>query len=266
MNYPETYNALHRWRDELRQTHAGDALIQAIEERIAREADPTVFEILIGFLAREHVARGDRAAAEAARRRDPAYEIHRWYDQRRRDVPDTDLVVALEERIRNEMDPRQLQTLRFCLASEHKERGNYAEAEAVHRADIAANPDEPMPLIFLAGLKLYYEDDPAAALPIIDRAVDAAMRSGLFRRHALATKARIVRALQAYDMVADAMQQIMTLTFTPGNHDIGVERDILDRLPPDSIDPEIARAYDAYCRAHGELRGADEGSAKRKRK
>jgi hypothetical protein len=257
MGYPEIYNALHRWRDELRQTHAGDALVHAIEQRIAREADPTASEILIGFLAQEHVALGNQAAADAALRRDPVYEIHHWYETWRPDASGADIVAALEERIRNETDPRKLSALRFNLISEHRARGDHAAAEAVARADIAANPDEPLPLISLANQKLCDEGKPQAALPIIDRAIEVAMRAGLFRRQALATKARIALALDDYRIVEDMMRQIMALTFTPGNQDIGVERDILDRLPPDGIDAEVARAYDAYCRAHGKLRTVD---------
>ena len=33
--------------------------------------------------------------------------------------------------------------------------------------------------------------------------------------------------------------------------DIGRERDFFDRLPPDSIDPEVARQYNEYCLAVG---------------
>jgi hypothetical protein len=43
----------------------------------------------------------------------------------------------------------------------------------------------------------------------------------------------------------------MSLTFTRGNLDVEVERDFLDRAPPGCLDAEVARAYDAYCRAHG---------------
>lgn len=41
----------------------------------------------------------------------------------------------------------------------------------------------------------------------------------------------------------------MELKFTRGNADVGIERDFLDQLPPSSIDPEVARQYDEYCRA-----------------
>jgi hypothetical protein len=254
MGYPEDFNELVQWLDRLRLTQDGDALIHAIEDRIAQNSDPERRGILYSFLYQEYLAQGRQDAANAIRGLDPLEPIHRWYKQWRREARDIDIIPALEERIAREADPARLQMLRFYLASEHTERGNYAAAEAVHLADIASRPDESMPLISLAGQKLYYEENPQAALPIIDRAIELAMRTGMFRRHALATKARIALALNDHAAVQDVLRRIMALTFTRGNADIGTERDFFDRLPPGSIDPDVARAYEEYCRARGQTR------------
>jgi Protein of unknown function len=254
MGYPESFNELEQWWDTVRLTSDGDAGIRAIEDRIAQETDPERRQILHRFLYQEYVAQGRQEAADAIRGLDPIEPLIRWYEEWRRDSHDVDIVPALEERIRTETDAARLRHLRFLLASEHQQRGDYAAAEAVHLADIAANPDEPMPLIFLAGQKLYQEEKPEAALPIIDRAIEVAMRTGMFRRHALATKARIALALNDHAAVEDVLLRIMALTFTRGNADIGVERDFFDRLPPGSIDPQVATAYEEYCRARGQTR------------
>jgi hypothetical protein len=58
-------------------------------------------------------------------------------------------------------------------------------------------------------------------------------------------------SLALYPVVEDMLRQIMALSFTRGNTDVGAERDFFDRLPPGSIDTEVAQAYDAYCRARG---------------
>jgi hypothetical protein len=129
-------------------------------------------------------------------------------------------------------------------------------AEAVHRVDADANPDEARPLISLATQKLYDENLPEDAMRIIDRAVAAATRSGLFRREALGVKARIALELGDYRAAEDVLRQIMGLAMTRGHIDIGAERDFFDRLPAGSIDPEVARAYHDYCRARGRRRGA----------
>ena len=96
-------------------------------------------------------------------------------------------------------------------------------------------------------------------MSFIDRAIPVAYRSGVFRRHALATKARIALKLKRYDIVEGILKDILQLTFTRKNVDIGRERDILDRLPPGSIDPEVARQYDEFCRAKGKLPTANPG-------
>ena len=254
MGYPDSFNELARWFDTVRITSDGDAVIRALEDRIGQEADPERRNILHRFLHQEYVAQGRQEAADAIRGLDPIEPLIRWYKELCREARDVDIIPALEERIRRETDAARLHHLRFQLASEHQVRGDYAAADAVHLADIDANPDEPMPLISLAGQKLYQEEKPEVALPIIDRAIEVAMRTGMFRRHALATKARIALALNDHAAVEDVLRRIMALTFTRGNADIAVERDFFDRLPSGSIDPQVARAYEEYCGAHGETR------------
>jgi hypothetical protein len=102
--------------------------------------------------------------------------------------------------------------------------------------------------------KLLHENLPEDATRFADRAVAVAMRTGVFRREALGMKARIGLELSDYGMVESALREIMQLTFTPGNLDIGAERDFFDRLPPGSIDPEVAKAYHEYCYARGHRR------------
>ena len=256
MGYPEYFNGLEQWRDELRRSLAGEGTLRAIEARIAEESDPDRLEILDHLLVQEHLARGNRAEADAIRARRSDLEILRWRDDWHESHLEADIVTALEERIRDEADPRRLQTLRWLLAREQRDRGNYLAAEAVQLADAGANPDNARPLIALATQKLYDENLPDEAMGIIERAIAAAMRSGLFRREALGVKARVALELADYRAVEDSLRQIMALAMTRGHIDIGAERDFFDRLPPSSIDPEVAHAYDEYCRARGRRRTA----------
>ena len=253
MGYPESFNEIDRWCEELRRTHVGADLVRALEERIETESDPERLQILNWFLASEYEAQGNKAAVQAIHRRDPTAEIHRWHQDWLQSQPDTDIIPVLEDRIRRETHPSRLHALRYFLADAHRDRGNYAASEAVFLADFEADPAKPMPLIFLAGQKLYYEEQPEAAMPVIDRAVEVALRSGTFRRHALGVKARIALELDRHDVVEDVLSRIMALAFTRGNADINAERDFLDRLPPGSIDADVARAYDEYCRERGAL-------------
>jgi len=251
MGYPESFNELEQWRNQLRGSLAGAEIIRAIEARMAGEADPERREILEGLLLQEHVAQGNSAAVEEARARDPIREIYRWRDEWRESDRETDVVPALEERIRTEQHPAKLHALRSLLASAHRDRGDYVAAEAVYLADAETGHDRWRPLIALANQKLYDEARPEDAMRVIDRAVAAAMAAGLFRREALGVKARIAAELEDYAAVENVLRQIMALAFTRGNADVGAERDFLDRLPPASIDPAVARAYDEYCRARG---------------
>ena len=251
MGYPESFNEIDGWCQELRRTHVGEAMARALENRIEGESDPHRLEILNWFLANEHMAQGNQAAAEAVRRRNRTDEIYRWHEEWRLTRPGIDVIPAIEDRVQIETHPLRLQALRYLLAEEHRERGNYAAAEAAFLADLDANPDDPMPLIRLANQKLNDQNQPEAAMRAVDRAVDVALRSGMFRRKALGVKARTALALGRHAAVKDVLRRILQLTFTRGNLDAGAERDFFDGLPQGSIDGDVARAYDTYCREHG---------------
>ncbi|HEX4552746.1 MAG TPA: DUF3658 domain-containing protein [Xanthobacteraceae bacterium] len=252
MGYPETYNGLNAWRQDLRRSHARDDMVRALEQRLDAESDPERFEILSAFLHQEYEAQGNQAAMEALRRRQVCDDIISWHQEWWQNPP-VDIIHVLEDRIRRETHPSRLHLLRYFLADAHRDRGNYAASEATYLADFEANPDNPQPLIFLSSQKLYYEEQPEAAMPIIDRAVEVALRTGMWRRHALGQKARVALALDRPDIVEEVLRQLLSLTFTPGNADCGVERDFLDRLPPGSIDAGVTQAYDDHCRKRGAL-------------
>jgi hypothetical protein len=218
-----------------------------------KDGDPDRFQILSWFLAGEYEAQGNQAALEALRRRQPCDEIYRWHREWQQSEPERDIIPALEERIQRETHPSRLHSLRYLLASEHRDRGNYAASEATFLAGFDADPEDPQPLIFLASQKLYREEHPEAAMQVIERAVEIALRVGMWRRHALGVKARVALALDRPAVVEEVLRQLLALTFTRGNADCDVERDFLDRLPPGSIDPGVTRAYDEYCRERGVL-------------
>ena len=58
MGYPESFNEIDRWCEELRRTHAGEDVIHALEKRIEAERDDRRLQILNWFLANEHEPRG----------------------------------------------------------------------------------------------------------------------------------------------------------------------------------------------------------------
>jgi hypothetical protein len=78
-------------------------------------------------------------------------------------------------------------------------RDKFAEAADASLEWAVLEPTEPMPLISLAGQRLYHEDNPEQALEDVNRAIVLAEASGNFRHHALNTKARILRKLEDYE-------------------------------------------------------------------
>jgi hypothetical protein len=237
-----------RWHLELTQTCGGVDIIHAFEDRIKRESDPEKLRALKFELAREYEAQGNQAAADVLYLQDPADQADRWVHQLCRDHTKIDIIPTLERALEAETNPYRQRSLKFALAFEHQRVGNHMDAEVIYLRLFDEDPDEAAPLTFLANQKLYYENQPEAALPIIDRAIAAAFRSGHFRRDALMVKARIAVQLQAYQVVEDVLKQIMELKREPGAVDVTAKRDFLDRLPPDAISEEVFSQYDEFSR------------------
>lgn len=177
-----------------------------------------------------------------------ADKVFEWFRTRPTGVFKSGKIIdELEKKIILETDLEGLMTLRELLANEYAGHGRHDEAEALYRMLSDQRPDNPMPLIALAEAKLFFQDRPDEAMPIIDKAVDLAIKSGNFRRHALGTKARIALRMKSYGMLEDVLKQLMDLRFVRGNIDCGIERDFFDRLPPGAIDAKVASDYDKFC-------------------
>jgi hypothetical protein len=251
MSYSEFFNELEQWRDGLRARLSPDAVIRALEQRYDQEIDPDRQNILNFLLVREHLVQGRPEAAEALQSRDADLQVRDWYMALRKGDREADLIPIIEERLRRETHPRKVRALRHSLAIEYMKDGNDEAAAAVHLKDATENPSDPLPLMALASLNSW--EDPEGAMRSIDQAIDIAMRTRRFRRQALGDKARMALRNKDYRAVEDVLRQLLTLTFTRRDVDCGVERDFLDRLPQGSIDHEVARQYDEYCRARGKL-------------
>jgi len=248
MDYQEVLDELFRWRDALHRTRDGIDVIRAIEERIEVESGTLILQPLYFMLAQEHEAQGNYAAAEAIHLQDPTNEVYRWYEDLERTSAGLELIHALEERIESEPDAAKRRELKLILAQEYRHEEDYAACEAIYLQLFKTKPDDPVPLTNLAEQKLCFESQPEAAMRIIDQAVEVAFGSGHFRRNALGVKARIALAMEDFKIVESVLIRIMQLGFEFGNSDVGFMRDFFDRLPPGSIDPELARLYDEHCR------------------
>ena len=177
--------------------------------------------------------------------------LHDWIEEARRAGGFPNVARAVEARLQTEVDEEVRHSLNFELAGAYNMTGRYGEAEHIYLMLSDQSPDEPVPLMCLAGQKLYFEEDPAAAMPVIDRAIEAAYRSSNFRRAALGVKARIALALERFDVVEDVLRRLLQLTHDKRGADIAVERDFFDRLPPGAINETVAGQFDDYSRRAG---------------
>jgi hypothetical protein len=175
-------------------------------------------------------------------------ELYEWYSSLVHLRDPAYLTESLLERIRTEPDSDLMRDLKSLLAGEYASQGKYTDAEEIYLGLHRDAPTDALPLIALAGQKLYLEDQPEAALRAVDAALDAAFRSCNFPRYALGVKARVALKLKSYDIIEDALRQLLQLTFEPGNLDGAIERDFFDRLPSGAINQELARKFDEYSR------------------
>jgi len=249
----EVHYRINRWVDDLRLSDAtGDERVRAMENRLEAETDETAVRVLKVSLAIEHTEQGNEAAADAVWR-EVLPEVDYWYrnlTRTNRTASDKN-IKAIEERIRAKPDAPEVDESYSYLSDQYSFHGDFATAETIKLQLANRHPDNPLPLNTVAFNKLHFRDQPEEAMEVINRALEVAHRTGELRRYTLGNKARIALGLKRYDIVEDVLKEIMQLKIDPDVPDIGRERDFFDRLPPDSIDPDIARQYNEYCLAVG---------------
>jgi len=242
-----------RWVEDLQLSDATDEeRIRAIEDRLKVEADETAIDVLKTALAQEHTEQGHEAAADALDR-ELLSEVDYWYRKltRANRLAFDKSIKAIEDRIRAKPDAPEVDELYSYLSDQYSFHGDFATAETIKLQLANRHPDNPLPLNTVAFNKLHFRDQPEEALEMINRALEVAHRTGELRRYTLGNKARIALGLKRYDIVEDVLKEIMQLKIDPNVPDIGRERDFFDRLPPDSIDLDVARQYNEYCLAVG---------------
>jgi hypothetical protein len=177
---------------------------------------------------------------------DKLSDLQQWYQQLQRVLSNQEIIEDIERRKTKESDPEILRSLDFILASEFQRQGLYSDAENILLELSRRDTTEPYPLIALAEQKLYYERKFDSALDIADEAVRCARISGKFRRNALGVRARIAKQLQRYDLIAEALREIMSIKFSESRIDVGVERDFVDGLPSNAIEEQLRRQYEQF--------------------
>lgn len=157
--------------------------------------------------------------------------------------------------------------LLFELSSLLMVSGRDDEALAVIHERIDFAPDDPMNWCGLAGWHFYghgaYDasvETLRAALEAIETAVAKARVHGVWLRHCLNDRCRIVVAMKRYDLLEESLREILAMPVRPGVPDTAIEADFLRQVPEGAIYRDLLARYRAALAAQ-EARRAERRSA-----
>jgi tetratricopeptide (TPR) repeat protein len=173
--------------------------------------------------------------------------LQKWAEGLRSDLPLSDAIDIVSARMAKTDHDNEFQDalarilLDFLTASRR-----YGEAVRILDEIIASDPDEAYPLIQKAELYLHRVENFNEALSCIDLALERASRNGIFLRHALNVKARILLQMRRGEQLSQVLEEIMSLRIKKGVSDIGRERDFVDRAPPGLISEDVVARYNAF--------------------
>lgn len=112
-----------------------------------------------------------------------------------------------------------------------------------HR-EVLENPDDPVPLIGLAGRLAIRPQGATEALTTIERAVAIASKVNRFIRYALLTRARIAADQRDAVLLADSLTRLISDSSNRRDEDIPrMEVDFLNGLPEGFVDPSLVSDY-----------------------
>ncbi|WP_298243735.1 hypothetical protein [uncultured Bradyrhizobium sp.] len=171
--------------------------------------------------------------------------FHDWIKDLRRKLPLPDVIRAVAERLVS-VKGDDLRYLSHELVWLLREEERDIEAIDILEDMLRCDPRDVRPAITKANIYFVSLDQPIDALKAIDAALERANATGLFRREALGTKARILVKLGRGDELSDVLEEIMSLQMIPGVPDIGRERDFVDSAPPGLIRKSVLDRYNEF--------------------
>jgi hypothetical protein len=95
---------------------------------------------------------------------------------------------------------------------------------------------------------LYAEENFDKAFEVIQDAEKASIKSGNFRRHIQAQKARIALAQNDYELLSSILQKITEITIVAGQRDVQKERDFYDQADKTKIGRKTVVAFENYLK------------------
>lgn len=195
-----------------------------------------------GMIAEDIVARYNKFFPK----HDRVLQLHRWADQMRSRIPVEEVIARVRSRLQSASTEDQ-STLAHILGVFLANAERYDEALSWFDKVIKRDPDHVRSAIAKAMIHRDWRNDPDEALEAIEIALERAVRTRFYRRHALGEKARILLKLRRGEELGQVLEQIMSLQMFSDVRDIGRERDFVDRAPPGLIAEDIVARYNEFC-------------------
>jgi hypothetical protein len=178
----------------------------------------------------------------------PYHETLEWCEELSRNLPLKMVIERVIERLRVATDNWEIIALKEHLASEYVSDLDLLGARKELEDLILLKSGSAMSYSSLASHYLYAEENFEGALNSILKAEEASVKSGHFKRHVQAQKARIALAMNNYDLLGSTLRRITEIAVEPGQRDVSKERDFFDRADKSRLDQKVVAAFEGYMK------------------
>ena len=155
-------------------------------------------------------------------------------------------IEILEEKIRNAKNHWEIVAIKEHLATEYVLDHRIVDGRRMREELIVLNANSEMSLSGLASHYFYVEENAMKALDILDSAETESFKTGNFRRHIQAQKARIALAISDYSLLSEALEKIVSIFVASGQRDVRKERDFFDPADKAKLDPSLVEKFERY--------------------
>jgi tetratricopeptide (TPR) repeat protein len=176
------------------------------------------------------------------------YDAVDWCFELSRQYPRSTTIKMLTERLLTAQDKWEITALKEHLAREYVLDQKTDRARKILEELVLHQSGSEISLAGLASHYLYAEENFDKALETIQEAEKASIKSGNFRRHIQAQKARIALARNDYKLLSSALKKITEISVVPGQRDIRRERDFYDQADKSRLDETIVVTFEKYLK------------------
>ena len=176
------------------------------------------------------------------------YDVVDWCFELSRRYPRSTTIEMLIKRLRTAGDKWEIAAIKEHLAREYVLDKKTNEARGILEELVAHQSGSEISLASLASHYLYAEENFDKAFEVIQEAEKASIKSGNFRRHIQAQKARIALAQNDYELLSFALKRITEITVEIGQRDVRKERDFYDQADKTKLDRKTVVAFENYLK------------------